>query len=126
LFPFRETFNFIAYYMKARFEVEFLEEAIEFLSGLNEKDRDKIIYNIDKSRFINDPELLKKLNSEIWEFRTIYNGKSYRLFAFGINSQHFNKSIIITHGFIKKSNKTPKKELEKAESIKRYFFNSKK
>jgi phage-related protein len=112
--------------MKARFEVEFLEEAIEFLSGLNEKDRDKIIYNIDKSRYGNDADLLKKLNQEIWEFRTIYNGKCYRLFAFWYNSQHKNKLIIATHGILKKSNKTPKKEIEKAESIRRNFIESKK
>ena len=29
-----------------------------------------------------DKELFKKLNDEIWEFRTLYNKTHYRLFAF--------------------------------------------
>ena len=43
-----------------KFKVEFLEEASEFLDNLDEKVRDKIIYNITKARFSNDKELFKK------------------------------------------------------------------
>jgi len=67
---------------KPRFKVEFLGEATEFLYGLNEKVRDKIIYNITKARYSNDRELFKKLTDEIWEFRTLYSKVYYRLFAF--------------------------------------------
>ena len=56
-----------------RFKVEFLEEASTFIDSLEEKVRDKIIYNITKATFSNDKELFKKLNNEIWEFRTLYN-----------------------------------------------------
>jgi hypothetical protein len=38
---------------------------VEFLENLDEKVRDKIIYNITKSRFSNDKELFKKLKDEI-------------------------------------------------------------
>lgn len=48
--------------MKPKFKVELLEEANEFLNGLTEKARDKIIYNIRKSQVVNDNELFKKLN----------------------------------------------------------------
>jgi len=68
--------------MDYKFRVEFLEEAKEFLDGLDEKSRDKIVYNIWKSRSTNDKELFKKLQDEIWEFRTKYNKAYYRLFAF--------------------------------------------
>jgi hypothetical protein len=57
--------------MRCRFDVEFLEGALQFLNDLGEKEREKIIYNIDKSRFKNDPELFKKLTLYIWEFRTL-------------------------------------------------------
>ena len=67
---------------KPKFNVEFLEEASEFLDRLEEKVRDKIIYNITKARFSNDKELKKKLTDKIWEFRTLYNKTHYRLFAF--------------------------------------------
>ena len=53
-----------------KFDVIFLTEAREFLLELDEKSRDKIIFNIDKSKIKNDNELFKKLKGEIWEFRT--------------------------------------------------------
>ena len=68
--------------MKPKFKVELLEEANEFLNGLNEKARDKIIYNIRKSQVVNDNQLFKKLNENVWEFRTLHNKTKYRLFAF--------------------------------------------
>jgi len=78
--------------MKVIFEVELLPDAIEFLENLDEKVRDKIYYNIRKSQVVNDNELFKKLNELVWEFRTLYNGKSYRLFSFwdksGGNARH--------------------------------------
>lgn len=51
-----------------KFKVIFLTEAREFLLDLDEKSRDKIIFNIDKAKSQNNNELFKKLNSEIWEF----------------------------------------------------------
>jgi len=71
-----------------------------------------------------DDELFKKLNGEIWEFRTNYNKLAYRLFAFWDKSE--NKVVIATHGIIKKSNKTPLKELERAEKIRSEYFKTKK
>ena len=68
--------------MTEKFQVQFLEEAVEFLDNLDEKARDKIIYNLQKARFSNDRELFKKLKDEIWEFRTLFNKTHYRLFAF--------------------------------------------
>jgi phage-related protein len=68
--------------MNPKFKVELLEEANEFLNGLNEKARDKIIYNIRKSQVINDNSLFKKFNENVWEFRTLHNKTKYRLFAF--------------------------------------------
>lgn len=70
--------------MKPNFEIELLPEAVEFLENLDTKAREKIYYNIKKSQFVNDNELFKKLNDFIWEFRTLYSGKAYRLFLFGI------------------------------------------
>jgi len=68
--------------MKSNFEIELLPEVIDFLENLEEKPREKIYYNIKKAQFVNDNELFKKLNDVIWEFRTLYNGKAYRLFSF--------------------------------------------
>ena len=46
--------------MQIKFKVQFLEEARFFLSKLDEKTFDKIIYNIKKSKEQNDPKLFKK------------------------------------------------------------------
>ncbi len=68
--------------MKSNFNIEFLPATIEFLETLDGKTREKIYYNIKKAQFVNEKELFKKLNDLIWEFRTSYNGKTYRLFSF--------------------------------------------
>ena len=58
------------------------DEAFEFLKGLDRKHYEKILYNIRKVQTEHDPELFKKLNNDIWEFRTLYQGLQYRLLAF--------------------------------------------
>lgn len=64
---------------------------------------------------------LKKLeNSEIWEFRTLFNGNCYRLFSFW--DTETDTLVIATHGIVKKSQKTPPKEITKAEEIRKKYF----
>jgi phage-related protein len=59
---------------------------------------------------ITDNELFKKLEgTEIWEFRTLYNNIKYRLLAFWDTEEE--TLVIATHGFIKKTQKTPAKEI---------------
>jgi len=105
-----------------KFKVEFLEEVAEFLNRLDEKVRDKIIYNITKARFSNDKELFKKLTDEIWEFRTLFNKTHYRLFAFWDKSENAQTVVISTHGLIKKTDKTPQADLDKAERLRKKYF----
>ena len=52
--------------MTEKFQVQFLEEAADFIDNLEEKAREKIYYNIKKAQVTNDRELFKKLNNEIW------------------------------------------------------------
>ncbi len=82
----------------------------------------KVLYNIDKSRYINDPRLFKKLTKDIWEFRTRYNKLQYRLLAFWDKRDEQDTLVISTHGIIKKTDKVPKKEIEKALSIMESYF----
>jgi phage-related protein len=112
--------------MIVKFQVQFLEEAAEFLDSLDEKARDKVIYNIQKARFSNDKELFKKLKDEIWEFRTLFNRTHFRLFAFWDKTGNQETVVISTHGIIKKTDKTPVTELEKAEKIRKLYFERKK
>ena len=109
----------------SKFNVIFLTEAREFLLELDEKSRDKIIFNIDKSKIENDNELFKKLKGEIWEFRTLYNKTYFRIFAFWDKTEKIETLVIATHGIIKKTLKTPEKEIEKAENIRLRYFDIK-
>lgn len=101
--------------LKAKFDIIYMEDALSFLQSLPEKAQDKIAFNISKSRYFIDKELFKKLNDDIWEFRTKYQGMTYRLLAFWDNE--VGSLVIATHGFIKKTQKTPinekRKHLEK-------------
>lgn len=108
-----------------KFRVEFLEEAKNFMDKLDEKARDKIVFNIWKSRSTNDKELFKKLQDEIWEFRTKYNKTYFRLFAFWDKTDKSDTVVISTHGLIKKTDKIPKSEIERAENLRVKYFNDK-
>ncbi len=112
--------------MKPNFDVELLPEAIEFLDHLEDKTREKIYYNIRKAQFVYDNELFKKLNEFIWEFRTLYNNKAYRLFSFWDITQEKAALVVATHGILKKTQKTPTKEIKKAEEIRRQYLNNRK
>jgi len=108
-----------------KFEVKFLAEAVDFLDLLDDKVRDKIIYNITKAQFSTNKELFKKLNEEIWEFRTLYQSIPYRIFAFWDKSEKDRVLVILTHGLIKKTEKTPKGDLAKSQRLRNSYFERK-
>jgi phage-related protein len=111
--------------VKEKFSVKLLEDAKLFLDSIDGKARDKIVYNMNKAKFSNDNELFKKLKDEIWEFRTLYNKTYYRLFAFWDKSGTIDTIVISTHGLVKKTAKTPPGEIEKAERIRKQYFEQK-
>lgn len=108
--------------MEKKFNVDFLGEAIDFMESLDEKAREKIYYNARKAQIVNDSELFKKLNEFIWEFRTLYNKNYYRLLAFWDKSDNKETLVFATHGFVKKTRKTPKREIKRAEEIRKEYF----
>jgi phage-related protein len=66
----------------------------------------------------------KKLENTdgIWEVRVKLASNIYRLFSFWDK----DNLVIVTHGIIKKSQKTPVKEIRKAEKYKTDYFRRKK
>lgn len=111
--------------MTEKFKVEFLKEVFEFLDGIDKKARNKILFNIDRAKVKTDNILFKKLNSDIWEFRTLYNKKQYRLFAFWDKTDNKVTIVIAAHGIVKKTQKTPKKEIDKATEMMNNYFENK-
>ena len=106
-------------------KVGFMPEADEFLSSLPHKAYQKVVYNIHKvEQGVMNKELFKKLeDTDIWEFRTLFNGSIYRLFSFW--DTETDTLIIATHGIIKKTQKTPQKEIAKAEALRKEYFDGK-
>jgi phage-related protein len=107
------------------FETRFLEEADKFVAKLERKSARKIFYNIDLAEQTNDPKLFKKLQGEIWEFRSQYLGNQNRLLAFWDKIEPTETLVLATHGFIKKDNKVPISEIERAERIREAYFKNK-
>ena len=103
------------------FKLIALRDAQAFLDALPDKVREKVLYNIRKVRYgVQDKDLFKKLDEDIWEFRTLWQGIAYRLFAFWDTDGE--TLVIATHGIIKKSQKTnmnQKKTSKKKKSIKK-------
>ena len=103
-----------------------MEEALTFIESLPQSVGDKlleIVHRIEGGE--RNAVLFSKLEgTDIWEFRTLYNKIKYRLFAFW--DTETDTIIIATHGIIKKTQKTPKKEIAKAERIRQEYFNAKK
>jgi phage-related protein len=107
------------------FETRFLEEANEFIAELRPKAAKKVFYNIDLAEQTNDPRLFKKLRKEIWELRTKYEGLEIRLLAFWEKSDNQETLVIATHGFIKKVDKVPENEIDRAERLRERYFKNK-
>ena len=57
---------------------------------------------------------------DIWEFRIKSGSNIFRVFAFGAG-----RRIILTHGLVKKTQKTPREEIQRAENFKKDYFQRK-
>lgn len=94
----------------------------EFYNSLPTKDRNKLRATIDMIEKAGiqpaiQLECVKKLNSEIYEIRSKISSTIQRALYFHIK----NNQYIITHGFTKKTQKTPIKEIIRAKQIKQEF-----
>jgi phage-related protein len=84
-----------------------------------------MLYNIDLAEQTNDPRLFKKLQGDIWEFRTKYAGMQIRLLAFWDKTESKDTLVVATHGFIKKVDKIPANEIQRAIKLRERYFDNK-
>jgi phage-related protein len=61
-------------------------------------------------------------SSGLYEIRVQLGSNIFRIFCFFDN----NNLVVIGHGFQKKTQKTPEKEIKRAENIKRQYYEEKK
>ena len=106
------------------FQTKFLEPATAFVASLDSEAVKKIFYNIRRAEQTKDPKLFKKLKDDIWEFRVRYGSIQIRLLAFWDKSENSNTLVVATHGFVKKVDKVPENEIERAKHLRNKYFDS--
>ena len=94
----------------------------DFLDSLHPKDAQKVLWvlrlieELDKvpSRYF------KKLTGteEIWECRVVIKSNAYRIFSFFLEGD----TVVLTHGYSKKTPKTDKKQIRQAESYRKDYL----
>ncbi len=114
--------------MEKPIEVILLEQAVKFTNSLEINPKKKLFQAMRKTKERLFGQWFTKLKSSdgIFEFRVDDSGKYYRLFAFWDTEEDEMTLVVATHGLIKKTNKTPLSEIQKAEQIKREYFEEKK
>jgi len=95
----------------------------KFLSEQTQKVREKVLQIL---RVIETLERIPKnhlryLQDELYEVRVIYCGNIFRILCFFDEG----KLVILLNGFQKKTQKTPRKEIEKATALKAQYYKDK-
>jgi phage-related protein len=91
-------------------------ESKDFLDALGETERAKILKIIKRlANFgvVQNREQFKKVEGEIWEFKEFQR----RILMYYLP----NRRIVLTHGFIKKGDRIPRSEIERANTIRHEY-----
>jgi phage-related protein len=86
----------------------------EFLNEIDKKTKARLDWAIEQLRIRNvqaNEPLVKHLEGKLWELRRGSNGNIYRLLYFFFTG----RKIVFVHGFQKKTQKTPRREIEIAQ-----------
>ena len=108
-------------------EIQFYRKYfIEFYVSLDPKTQEKIeyVFKLIRTVEIIPGKFLKHIENTdgLYEIRVRVGGDIYRIFC----CFDEGKIVILFNGFQKKSQKTPKKEINKALALKKEYFNKKK
>ena len=95
----------------------------EFLNSLDARTQDKILYVLmlleTQDRI--PVKFMRLIDEGLYELRIEYQSNIYRIF-FCFDG---GRIVILFNGFQKKSEKTPKKEIEKAKILRKEYYGSK-
>jgi len=94
----------------------------EYLDTLSDKEVEKVFFVLDiiETMPVVPGKFFKKLTSTngIWEVRVKYSGNIFRLLGF----LESDELLILNHPFTKKTQKTPTRDIKKAEQRKKDYF----
>lgn len=95
-----------------------------FLDSLRGKQAQKVtwVLKLIQNRDQIPSRYWKKLKGtdDIWEARIDFAGDTFRILGF----YGRDKDIILTNGFVKKTQKTPKREIQQAKKRKKQYFHT--
>ena len=91
----------------------------DFLDSLSPKAAQKVawVLQLVEELEVVPEQYLKKLTMEIWECRVQFGGNAFRLLCFVDGSVW-----VITHGFQKRTRKTPRSEIQTAEKFRNDYL----
>ena len=94
----------------------------EFIASLTDKQAQKVawVLNLIEDMDIIPAQYWKKLTNtdDIWEARIQFGGNTFRIMGF----ENGGEFVVLTNGFAKKTQKTPKREIELAEQRKKIYL----
>ena len=97
------------------------QPARDFLNSLDSKMRAKLV---DQIKYLQEvghlirPPRSEHLQGEIYELRAQSNGNISRILYFFV----IGNKAVLTHGFIKKTQKTPQREIDRAEEYRKQYL----
>ena len=98
----------------------------DFIDSLSGKAAQKVtwVLNLLEELEIVPSLYFKKLvgTEEIWECRVSYGSRAYRILCF----LEKPSTVVLTHGFHKKTQKTPNAEIERAEKYRKEYLERRK
>ncbi len=90
----------------------------DYLDGLSDRQVEKVLWTLRVVRDLNPvpAQYLQKMSGtdDLWEVRISYTGNIFRLLGFVSD-----RRLVLTHGFTKKTQKTPPQEVATAAARKR-------
>ena len=91
-----------------------------FIETLTEKEQEKVLYGLLllKSQERLPKKFVKLIRDGIYELRTEFGGKIFRVFFIFDDGE----IVVLFNGFQKKTQKTPKGEIEKAIKIREAYY----
>ncbi|GHV51415.1 hypothetical protein FACS1894181_13220 [Bacteroidia bacterium] len=96
---------------------------LDFMATLDENASKKVYYSIDmlKTQHKVSKKFVKHMREDVYELRAEYSGNIYRIF-FCFDEGNI---VILFNGFHKKTQETPKNEIDKALKLKNEYYASK-
>lgn len=99
------------------------DEFLEWINSIPKKDSAKLLRTIEETEnhgllVAQRLKWVKKIDSNLYELRSKVGSNIQRAIYFHVEKGRY----VITHGFTKKTEKTPKKELDHAKELRKEWY----